>query len=85
MLWNIEQITGYRHLCVSEHWTDHRTDHGTDCWIQWINLTVSYIGQVRVVSLLYPPDASGGYHGFRGGTPPQCVDNFSLPLCSQKY
>ena len=36
--------------------------------------------------LLYPPDASGGYHGFRGGMPPpQCVDDFSLPLCSQKY
>ena len=32
------------------------------------------------------PDASGGYHGFRVGTPPpQCVDDFSLPLCSQKY
>ena len=31
-------------------------------------------------------DASGGYHGFRGGMPlPQCVDDFSLPLCSQKY
>ena len=38
---------------VSEHWTDHRTDQGTDCWIQWINLTVSYIGQVRVASLSY--------------------------------
>ena len=21
---------------------DHRTDHRTGCWIQWINLTVSY-------------------------------------------
>ena len=42
---------------VSEYWTDHRTDHrtdhGTDCWIQLISLTASYIGQVRVVSLLY--------------------------------
>ena len=34
-------------LCVSGHWKDHRTDHRTDCWIQWINLTVSYSGQVR--------------------------------------
>ena len=34
-----------------------------------------------------PPDASGGYYGFCEGTPPppQCVDDFSLPLCSQKY
>ena len=54
-------VIGYqkdnRTFCVSEYWaghrTDHRTDHGTDCWIEWINLTVSYIGQVRVVSLLY--------------------------------
>ena len=31
----IEQIcSGYRDLCVSGHWTDHRTD----CWIQWTNL-----------------------------------------------
>ena len=30
MLWNIEQITGYRHLCISEHWTDHRTEYRTD-------------------------------------------------------
>ena len=30
--------------------------------------------------LLYPPDASGGYYGFHGGTPPQCVDDFSFPL-----
>ena len=49
----IEQITGYRYLCVSGHWTDHRMDHRTDCWIQWTNLTISYSGQVRLVSLLY--------------------------------
>ena len=47
MLSNIEQITGYRYLCVSEHWTDHRIDHRTDCWIQWTNLTISYSGQAR--------------------------------------
>ena len=49
MLSNIEQITGYRHLCVSIHRTDHRTDHRIDCWIQWTNLTVSYNGQVRLL------------------------------------
>ena len=32
---------------VSGHWTDHRIDHRTDCWMQWINLTVSHSGQVR--------------------------------------
>ena len=37
---DIERITGHRHFCVSGHWTDHRTD----CWIQWTNLTnISYI------------------------------------------
>ena len=46
VLSNIEQITGYRYLCVSGHWMDHRTD----CWI---NLTVSYSVQVREISLLY--------------------------------
>ena len=39
-------------ICVL-YWMDHRTDHRTDCWIQWINLTVHYSGQVRLVSLLY--------------------------------
>ena len=57
MLLNIEQIIGYKYLCVSEHWTDHGTDHRTDyridCWIRWMNLTVSHSGQVRYVSLLY--------------------------------
>ena len=46
---DIEQITRYRYLCVGGHQTDHRTD----CWIQWTNLTISYSGQVRLVSLLY--------------------------------
>ena len=32
-------------ICVSGHQTDHRTDY----WIQWTNLTVSYRGQVRLV------------------------------------
>ena len=36
-------------MCVSGHWTDQRTDHRTDCWIQWINLTVSHSGQVKKV------------------------------------
>ena len=53
---DIEQIVGYRYLCVSGHRTDHRTDDSidnrTDCWIQWTNLTVSYSGQVRLVPLL---------------------------------
>ena len=40
-------------ICVSRHQTDHRTDHRTDYWIQWTNFTVSYSGQVRLVSLLY--------------------------------
>ena len=40
-------------ISVCGHRTDHRTDHKTDCWIQWTNLTVSYSGQVRLVSLLY--------------------------------
>ena len=31
MLSNIEQITGYRYLCVSGHHMDHRTDHKADC------------------------------------------------------
>ena len=53
MLLDIEQITGYRYLCVGGYRTDHRTDHRTHCSIQWTNLTVSYSGQVRLVSLLY--------------------------------
>ena len=40
-------------ICVSAHWTDYRTHHRTDCWIQWTNLTVSYSGHIRLVSLLY--------------------------------
>ena len=40
-------------ICVSGHQTDHRTDHRTDYWIQWTNSTVSYSGQVRLVSLFY--------------------------------
>ena len=47
MSWNIEQIIGYRYLCVSGHWTDHRTD----CWIQWINLTVVRSDSFIIVSL----------------------------------
>ena len=47
LLWNIEQITGYRYPCVSGHWTDHRIDHRTDCWIQWINLTVTVVRSDR--------------------------------------
>ena len=27
----------------------------------------------------------GGYYGLSGGTPPQCVDDFLLPLYSKKY
>ena len=34
---DIERITEHRYLCVNGHLTDHRTD----CWIQWTNLTVS--------------------------------------------
>ena len=52
MLSNIEQVTGYRYLCVSQHLIDHRADHRRDCWIKWTNLTVSYIGQIRLFSLL---------------------------------
>ena len=56
MLSNIEQITGYRYLCVSEHWTDHRidhrTDHRTDCWIQWTNLTVTVVRSGFVIVFL---------------------------------
>ena len=40
-------------ICVSGHRMDHRADHRTGCRIQWTNLTVSYSGQVRLVSLLY--------------------------------
>ena len=40
-------------ICVSGHQTDPRTDHRTDYWIEWTNFTVSYSGQVRLVSLLY--------------------------------
>ena len=29
MLLSVGQVTGYRYLCVREHWTDHRTDHRT--------------------------------------------------------
>ena len=40
----------------------------------------------RLITLEEVIDASGGYYGFRGGMPlPQCVDDFSLPLCSQEY
>ena len=37
---------------VSEHWTDHRIDHRTDCWIHWINLTISY-SQISLLYLIY--------------------------------
>ena len=29
MLLSVGQVTEYRHLCASEHWTDHGTDHRT--------------------------------------------------------
>ena len=46
MLFDTEQITGYRYLCVS----GHRTDHRTHCWIQWTNLTVSYMDRILTMS-----------------------------------
>ena len=42
VLLDTERIIGHRYLCVS----GHRTDHRTDCWIQWTNLTVSYMDTV---------------------------------------
>ena len=49
------------------------------------HMTSSLIVGYPKDTLLYPPDASGGYYGFRGGTPPppQCVDNFSLPSAAK--
>ena len=46
VLLDTEQITGYRHLCDDEY----RTDHRTDCWIQWTNLTVNYMDKIVVRS-----------------------------------
>ena len=42
MSFDIEQITGQRYMCVS----GHRTDHRTDCWIQWTKLTASYLDRI---------------------------------------
>ena len=44
---DIELIIEYRYLCISGHWTDHRTHW----WIRWTNSCVSYSGQVILVSL----------------------------------